>query len=36
MRPILSGDIVVKSEIVDGSALTVGVLASGRWVGERA
>ena len=31
---ILSGDVVVESEIADGSFLTIGVLSPGRWVGE--
>ena len=31
---ILSGDVVVESEIADGSLLTLGVLSPGRWVGE--
>ena len=31
---ILSGDVVVESEIADGSSLTIGVLSPGRWVGE--
>ena len=31
---VLSGDVVVESEIADGSSLTIGVLSPGRWVGE--
>ena len=31
---VLSGDVVVESEIADGSLLTLGVLSPGRWVGE--